>query len=283
VTALQFDPGYGPLLDTTVRIASWNLWGWYEPWAVRQPAIIETLHAIDADILGLQEVWEDDTRNQAAEIAAALGYEHYVFAHNLEVDGRRAGNAVVSRWPISRHEVAVLPRDGAGARDDEGEERLCVFANVEGPRGPIQIYCAHLSWRSDHSGVRQAQVRAICEFVRAQRPRPFPAVLVGDLNSVPASEEIRMLTGRVAAPVPGVLFRDAWEEAGDGGAGYTISHANPYCYATLGPQMRIDYVMAGQPKLGGAGHVRTIRIIGDQPVAGTHPSDHYGLVAELRY
>ena len=70
-----------------------------------------------------------------------------MYAPNLERDGARSGNAVLSRWPIARHEVRALPRRGAyEAVDDEGEERLCVFAEVNGPRGPIQIFCAHLSW-----------------------------------------------------------------------------------------------------------------------------------------
>jgi len=280
---LDYDPGYGPLLETTVRIATWNLWGRYGPWEARLPAIVETLRAVDADIVALQEVWDDDDRNQARVVADALGYGPPVYAHNLERDGARSGNAVLSRWPIARHEVRMLPREGGGARDDEGEERLCVFAEVDGPRGPIQIYCAHLSWRSDHSAVRQEQVKAMCSLVRAQRPRPFPAVLVGDLNAEPNSDEIRMLTGRTAAPVPGVMFRDGWEVAGDGSAGYTISNDNPFSRANLGPEQRIDYVMVGQAKLGGCGHVVSIRIIGDELVDGMCPSDHVGLVAELRY
>ena len=130
----SYDPGYGPLVKTRVRIATWNLWGRYGPWEARLPVIIENLDAINADILALQEVWEDDTRSQAEEIAAALGCTEPVYAANLERDGARSGNAVLSRWPITRHEVRKLPRRGAhDAIDEEGEERLCVFAEVDGP------------------------------------------------------------------------------------------------------------------------------------------------------
>ena len=58
---LAYDPGYGPLVTTRVRIATWNLWGRYGPWEARLPVIIENLRAINADILALQEVWEDDS------------------------------------------------------------------------------------------------------------------------------------------------------------------------------------------------------------------------------
>jgi endonuclease/exonuclease/phosphatase family metal-dependent hydrolase len=281
---IQYDPGYGPLVETHVRIATWNLWARYGPWEERAPAIEATLRAVDADIVGLQEVWDDGTRNQARELADALGYVGSVWAPNLTFpDGVRAGNAVISRWPIRREVVRQLPREGAGAADDEGEERIAVLAEVDGPRGPIQTFCAHFSWRSDHSGVRQEQVRALCAFVRECRPRSFPAVVVGDLNSEPGSDEIRMLTGLAAVPVPGVVFRDAWRVVNGDAPGHTVSNDNPFDAANLFFDQRIDYILTGVPKLGGAGHARSCRVFGDAPVDGMWPSDHYGVVAELRY
>jgi endonuclease/exonuclease/phosphatase family metal-dependent hydrolase len=280
---IEFDAGYGRLLETNVRIATWNVWGRYGPWAERLPAIVETLRGIDADIVGLQEVWEEDARSQAGELAAALGYPEPVYAANLERDGVRSGNAVLSRWPIGRHAVRRLPREGAGAYDDEGEERLCVLAEVNGPRGPIQVYCAHLSWRGDHSGPRQAQVGAICEFVREQRPRSFPAVLLGDLNADPDSDELRTLTGQRAVPVPGVMFRDVWTWAGNEGRGATWSNDNPFAAASLDLDRRIDHILVGAPKANGCGQPLAAWIAGHEPVDGIHGSDHFAVVTELRY
>jgi endonuclease/exonuclease/phosphatase family metal-dependent hydrolase len=281
---LEYDPGYGPLVETTVRIATWNLWGRYGPWEARMPAIEATLRRIDADVVALQEVWEDAERNQAAALADALGYTEPVYSANLDRDGARSGNTIMARWPIAQHDVRVLPRDAGIVRDDEGEERLCVFAEVDGPRGPIQVFCAHLSWSSDHSAVRQLQVAEICEFVRSKRPRPYPAVLCGDLNAEPDSDEIRMLTGHAAVSTPRVIFRDAWVAARRyDSPGFTIDAANPFVAATLDRDMRIDYVLAGQPKLGGVGHVRTARVDGNVPIDGMWASDHFAVVAELRY
>jgi endonuclease/exonuclease/phosphatase family metal-dependent hydrolase len=281
---LQYDPGYGPLITTRVRIATWNLWGRYGPWEARLPVIIDNLCAINADILALQEVWEDDARSQAHEIATALGYAEPVYAHNLERDGARSGNAVLSRWPITRREVRVLPRRGAGdAVDEEGEERLCLFAEVDGPRGPIQIFCAHLSWSDDHSAIRQEQTREIARFIRETRPRSFPAVLCGDLNAEQSSDELRLLTGRAATPIPRVILRDAWEAARNTNPGYTWSNDNPFAAANLDLDRRIDHVMVAQPKLGGVGHVLAAHIAGDVPIDGMWGSDHLAVVAELRY
>jgi endonuclease/exonuclease/phosphatase family metal-dependent hydrolase len=280
---IAYDAGYGRLLETRVRIATWNIWGRYGPWAARLPVITETLRRIDADIVGLQEVWEDDDRSQAAELAAALGYTEPVFAANLERDGARSGNAVLSRWPIGRREVRTLPREGAGAADDEGEERLAVLAEVDGPRGPIQVFCAHLSWRGDHSGPRQAQVAAICQFVRDTRPRSFPAVLLGDLNADPDSDEVRTLTGQRAVPVPGVMFRDVWEWVGNTDRGATWSNDNPFAAASLDLDRRIDHMLVAAPKAGGCGQPLTASLIGNEPIDSMFGSDHFGIVAELRY
>jgi endonuclease/exonuclease/phosphatase family metal-dependent hydrolase len=280
---IDYDAGYGRLLETTVRIATWNLWGRYGPWAERLPAIVETLRRVDADIVGLQEVWEDDRRSQASELADALGYSEPVYEANLERDGARSGNAVLSRWPIGRRDVRRLPREGAGTADDEGEERLVVLAEVEGPRGPIQVFCAHLSWRGDHSGVRQEQVAAICGFVRECRPRSFPAVLLGDLNADPDSDELRALTGQRAVPVPGVMFRDTWAWSGNPDRGATWSNDNPFAAASLDLDRRIDHILVAAPKAGGCGQPLATRIIGDRPIDDMYGSDHFGVVAELRY
>jgi len=245
--------------------------------------IEQNMRAVDADIWALQEVWEGDEGNQARVLAGALGHEHVVFAPNLARDGAYSGNAIVSRWPIRDHEVRVLPRTVGDARDDEGEERLVVFAEIDGPRGPIQVYCAHLSWRDDHSAIRQAQVGEICRLVRERRPRTFPAVLCGDLNADPTSDELRMLTGQAAAPVPGVMFRDAWLAAGDGSDGATATNANPFYAALLDRDRRIDFVLVGTPKLGGVGNVLEARVAGTTSVADMWPSDHLAVVAELRY
>jgi len=280
---IDYDAGYGRLLETTVRIATWNLWGRYGPWEQRLPAIIETLRRVDADIVGLQEVWEDDRRSQACELADALGYAEPVYEANLERDGARSGNAVLCRWPIGRREVRRLPREGAGTADDEGEERLVVLAEVEGPRGPIQVFCAHLSWRGDHSGVRQEQVAAICGFVRECRPRSFPAVLLGDLNADPDSDELRTLTGQRAVPVPGVMFRDTWTWSGNDDRGATWSNDNPFAAASLDLDRRIDHILVAAPKAGGCGQPLATWIIGDRPVDDMYGSDHFGVVTELRY
>jgi endonuclease/exonuclease/phosphatase family metal-dependent hydrolase len=270
---------YGPLIETRVRVLSWNLWWRFGPWVARRSAITTLLGRLDPDIACLQEVWDDGTTCFAAELADALGY-HHVYDARLEIDGVRFGNAVLSRWPIASHGTLPLP-----APDEDEELRLCLRADVDGPRGPIQAFCTHLNWRFDQGGIRQSQVRSICTFVEESRPeggRTFPPLLCGDFNADPDSDEVRMLTGKADPPTPGLVFHDAWTAAGEG-PGMTWDNANPYASVALEPDRRIDYVFAGWPKRGGAGHVTSCELHGLEPVDGVIPSDHLAVLAELRY
>lgn len=268
---------YGELIDTRLSVLTWNLWWRFGPWEARQPAIEATIAALSPDLLALQEVWDDGTTNQAAHLAARLGY-HHIYASRLESHGVKFGNAVLSRWPIADHEWRPLP-----APEDLDESRTVLRADVDGPRGPIQVFCTHLNWRFDQSHVRQDQVRAIARFVKESPDRSFPPVLCGDFNADPSSDEVRMLTGRTTVPEPKLVFHDAWEAGGDGSAGNTWLNANPYAAQDLEIDRRIDYVFVGWPKNGGAGHVVGCSVEGADPVDGVVPSDHAAVLAQLRY
>jgi endonuclease/exonuclease/phosphatase family metal-dependent hydrolase len=272
------DTAYGPLAAGTLRVLTWNLWWRHGPWEARLPAILEAVAALDPDVACFQEVWVDEGSGDtlAGRIAERLGGFHYVGASRLSIEGVSFGNAVVSRWPILGSEVLDLP-----APPDSEELRTCLRADVDTPDGAVQLYSTHLNWRFDESHVRQAQVRAICEFVAAAPPRTYPPVLCGDMNAAPDSDEIRMLTGRAAVPVPKLVFHDAWEVAGNG-TGSTWANANPFARLDLEPDRRIDYVLVGWPKAGGRGHVRSCTVVGTEAVDGTVPSDHYGVLATLR-
>ncbi|MGH8984674.1 MAG: endonuclease/exonuclease/phosphatase family protein [Acidimicrobiia bacterium] len=268
---------FGNLIDTRLRVLTWNVWWRFGPWQARQSAIEATLRRLDADVVALQEVWaEVGGRNQAAVLADQLGYEH-VFTPGFD-DGQVAfGLAVLSRWPIVSSEARPLP-----TMPGVDELRVALEAEIDGPRGRVEVYTTHLNWRFDQSDVRQLQVRALAEMVAASDGRTYPAIVCGDFNADPLSDEVRMLTGRSSVPVPRLVFHDAWEVAGHG-PGHTWSNDNPFAACDLEPDRRIDYVFVGWPKARGAGHVVGAGVEGVEPVDGVHPSDHYAVLAELRY
>jgi endonuclease/exonuclease/phosphatase family metal-dependent hydrolase len=268
-------------VETRLRVLTWNLWWRFGPWETRQAAILDTLARIDADIICLQEVWETrDGESQPRALADALGFQ-YVAAAGLGLDlaPESLGNAVLTRWPISSARAAALP-----APKGLDELRVVLRADVDGPRGPVQVFCTHLNWRMDQSRVRQMQVAALCEFIASTRDqRTYPPVLCGDFNAEPDAAEIRQLTGLAAVPAEKLVFLDAWRVAGDAGPGWTWSRLNPFTASDPEPDRRIDYVFAGYPGERGEGEIVAARVEAIAPVDDVQPSDHYAVYAELRY
>lgn len=275
-------PGYRSqtLVDTTVRVLTWNLWWRFgADWERRQEGLVAVLREQDADLMCLQEVWQDGEDCQAARLAQALGVE-YAYTGASRIGEVWFGNALMSRWPIRHSESRMLP---SMPSDDGGRNCRVLMAEIEGPRGPLDVYTTHLSYKPEESAIRQRQVKAICQMVAERPSRPFPAIVAGDFNAVPESDEIRMMTGKAAVPVDGLVFYDAWEAANAEGPGFTWSHENAHTALALEPDRRLDYVFAGKPLANGAGHIRRAWRFGREPVDGLLPSDHYGVAAEIRY
>ncbi len=266
-----------PAIETRLRVLSWNLWWQFGPWQERAIAIVKTLRDLDADVIGLQEVWGEEGRDSAALLAAELGY-HHVYAPGAIINGVRMGNAILSRWPILKTETIQLRSDGKNE-----EMRVAVFAQVGGPRGKIPVFCTHLNWQMAHSHIRQMQVQDLAKFVKANKGWKFPPVICGDFNADPISEEIRMFTGQTTAALPGLVFHDAWAFVHGAAVGNTWDNVNPFVALEHEPDRRIDYIFTGWPRPDGAGHITDCRIAANAPVDGIWPSDHFALLAELRY
>jgi endonuclease/exonuclease/phosphatase family metal-dependent hydrolase len=265
---------YGPLIETTVRIATWNAWGRYGPWQEREAALIATLAAARPDVVVLTESWAKGGDSQCARLAEPLELPHMAFSGvPAQEDGSAlSGVGVLSRWPIT-----------AQAGMSFGALRV-LRAGISGPRGPLQVYGAVMdAWWLDQSGERQAAVSGLLEHLQDVRDHHTPLVVCGDFNADPDSDEIRMVTGRKAAPAPGLSFYDAWEVAGGDGRGCTWSNSNPWAVQLLWPDRRIDYIFTAAPRRGGAGHPRGVNLLGTNPVEGMYASDHFGVQADLRY
>jgi endonuclease/exonuclease/phosphatase family metal-dependent hydrolase len=268
--------------DGFLRVVTWNLWGRYGPWELRERAIAAVLAEQDADVVCLQESWIDlEGVTQAERLATRLGDVHHVVAERPSgMTGVTATNAVLSRWPIVEAETCWLPRVGGGV-----PYRSALFVTLDAPVGSLVVASTHLDHQFDASASRQGQVAALARYAAERRGDPdssFPVVVAGDLNAVPDSDEIRSLSGRGIPPVPGLIFTDAWEVAGDGGPGitWTTSVHQPH---TAWPRRRLDYVLVSWPRPKPLGNPARCALIGteaagDPPVL---PSDHYGVVADL--
>ncbi len=272
----QYEP-YGPVVATTMRIVTWNVWGRYGRWRERQAGIEETLAAEAPDVVCLVESWSHRDANQPDLIARRLGYEHSLFAGGRQQEDWVSGTGLVSRWPVTSQEHRALPgEDGSGSGS-------ALFASMDGDRGPIQLFVVILDYPLHGSAVRQAQVRQLAGFISERTRRRHPIVVCGDFNAGPDADELRMLTGRTAPVAPGLVFYDAWEVAGDGTAGHTWSNGNPLAALALYPDRRFDYVLSAWPRRGGVGHPVHCRRLGVRPADQAQLSDHYGILADLRY
>jgi endonuclease/exonuclease/phosphatase family metal-dependent hydrolase len=275
---MSFDPyaPYGAMVETTFRVVTWNVWGRYGEWSARLDGIIAELKRSAPDIVCLEEAWATPQQGQGDRGGEALGLPYRFGWGDWQQDGWTSGGAICSRWPIATREHRPLPGE-AGAAGAAG------YAGIDGPRGVIELFVVMLDYPLHASGVRQHQVRELVKFVTEAASRRHPVIMCGDFNAGPDSDELRMLTGRSQPPAPGMVFYDAWEVAGDGGPGFTWSNQNPLAAVSLLPDRRFDYVLSAWPRRGGAGHPVRCELLGVRPRQDAQLSDHYGVVADLRY
>jgi endonuclease/exonuclease/phosphatase family metal-dependent hydrolase len=274
-------------------VATLNIWGRSGNWPARREVLRQRLSELDVDVLGLQEVEElvqpDGTSaNQAEELAAVLGFHvaYGVSFARAQPGGvtRNFGNAVLSRFPISRSECHPLPE---AERD---EPRSVLFAVVDAGFAAVPVVATHLAWRLDNSAGRVRQVvelARICERAWPERsehdeddPTYFPVVVLADLNAEPGSDELRYLTGLTSLGTRGVRFADVWRYGG-AGPGYTYDPVNTFAAEAHEHARRIDYVLIRGPGDGGTGLPHAPRLAFTEPLDGVHASDHFGVVVDL--
>ncbi|MHC1560186.1 endonuclease/exonuclease/phosphatase family protein [Actinomycetospora sp. C-140] len=143
----------------------------------------------------------------------------------------------------------------------------------------------HLTPALTDSALRVLQVRAITRHVAGADPTDLPPVVTGDFNAEPASDEMRLLEGHLTAPAePGLLLADAWRWA-DGADPFdraTWRPDNPYVAALGDPPSRVDRVLLGLGRGPVPVRVERVGLVGTGPEVGVWPSDHAGVVVDLR-
>ena len=276
-----------------MRIMTWNVQGRVGDWQTRHGALRSWIAQTAPDVLTLQESWvERDGATQAARLGEELGL-HSVTAADLAGFDRYPQatywvvNAVLSRWPLSIERVCPLP-------DERGEStwRHVLVTRVQRPAdegGPFVAAGTHLEHGLEHSARRSAQMSALVNHLaevlgeETRRRESLPAILAGDLNCTPESDEYRRATGLAPGAVPNFTLVDAWTAAGNTDPGHTWSAANPLVPRhAIHPHRRLDYVMVSTPRRPGAGHVRECTLAGTAAVENVWASDHFAVVAEVR-
>lgn len=276
-----------------MRIMTWNVQGRVGEWEARHGALRSWIERTAPDVLTLQESWvEPDGTTQAARLGEELGM-HSVTAADLAGFDRYPEaqywvvNALLARWPITIERLCPLPDERA-----EPTWRHVLVTRVHRPGdegGPFVAAGTHLEHGLEHSARRSVQVAALMSHLaetlgdEIQRRESLPAVLAGDLNCTPESDEYRCATGLSAGPVPNFTLVDAWTAAGNTEPGHTWSARNPLVPRhAIHPHRRLDYVMVSTPRRAGAGHVRRCTLAGTAAVDDVWASDHFAVVAEVK-
>jgi endonuclease/exonuclease/phosphatase family metal-dependent hydrolase len=263
----------------TIRAATLNIWNRMGAWEDRLRVIRHHLEALAPDVLALQEVIRLEGEyevNQAEDIARGFGY-HIAFGRGIDAKPWGLGNAILSKWPITRTLTFGLP--------GTDEARSVVFAEVDSPTGKLPVFSTHLNWKLDEGHIRQLQVRALASFVASVSPANvedvLPPIVMGDFNAEPDSDEIRFMRGHTSLNGTCVYYADSFALSGDGSAGITFSRTNPNALTLREPNRRIDYVFVRGPDEKLRGEPLEARVCFDTPLGDVWASDHFGVVATI--
>lgn len=192
LVALAFAAGAAADSDPTFRVLTYNIHhGEGTDGRVDLERIASVIREAHPDIVCLQEVDRNLARTQRLDmpetLARLLGMP-VVFGPNLETDGGQYGNATLTRFPVTFHEVIPLPVP-------EGDEpRGCLRTTIEVHGRPVDVYNAHFGLTAAQ---RKDQASAL-----AARLGPGPAVLAGDLNAHADSAVLQILGGPLRDAVP---------------------------------------------------------------------------------
>ncbi len=171
----------------------------------------------EADVIALQEVDRHWTRSamadQAAEFAGLFPEHHWVYGPAMDLDSklvnrrRQFGNMLLARAPILSSRNHLLPKKNLPEK--LSSQRALLEAVIEAPSGPLRVHSLHLG--HSETGERLLQIARLREILAAapteggawtgrdydpvwkqdgpQPPMPARAILLGDFNLKPESEE----------------------------------------------------------------------------------------------
>jgi endonuclease/exonuclease/phosphatase family metal-dependent hydrolase len=228
-----------------LRVATFNLRrGLDAHGRLRLGGLTDACQALDADVIGLQEVdrrrWRSRLVDQLAYVARRLRYAHAVAPAQSRHLGRGYGNALLVRGAITDTEARTLP--GTGTQ----QPRVALLARVEVAGTALSVAVSHLQHHPRAllhlPDEAPEQLRAVLGWLRE---RPGPRLLLADLNLQPP-RAVPMLEG----------------------AGFTVAIAEP-AYPAVAPRLQLDYIAVEGLSVESAG-VAPAAVISDHcPVVAT--------------
>jgi endonuclease/exonuclease/phosphatase family metal-dependent hydrolase len=254
-----------------MRIVTYNIHGWRT--ADNQPnltAVGDALQALDADIIGLNEVYYPRVITGSDQPALAALAErlhmHFVFGPCLrwpaqnDMPADAYGNALLSRWPIiadAAHHLTSKEEDPQRLLATK-EQRGLLEGRIQLPPGSslgqtFTVYSIHLDHTDEEA--RSIQLRVARTWLGRDRSRAhvvmgdFNAISLGDfedraaeLDEIAAHHTGHNLTNRPAGPQ--VIAQ--MEKAGYVDLYPKFNGPGERSYLTSTTAIRIDYIFASR-------------------------------------
>lgn len=246
-----------PARTRTLKVATFNIWHDLGDWPLRRPLVIETLRALDADVIALQEVLEDADKglpNQAETIAQALGgpggaYQVAFVSTDPQGARRRYGNALLSRRPILWTDTVFL--------EPSEDSRTAIRARIDLGDATAEVVNTHFHHTAEGAPIRARQAAHLIDWMgRATSPR----IVMGDFNAPLDDAGLTGLTQAFVSALPA------------GAAATTLNPADGHASRV------IDHVFV-EPRI----QVLSSGVAGDQRghQGDRLPSDHFAVHATL--
>lgn len=154
--------------------------------------VAEVIASFQPDIVGLQELDLGRKRSggvdQAGLIALELGFDR-IFHPALIRNEEHYGDAILSRWPMTRRLVGELPSQKAFPFP---ETRGALWVEIQTPFGRVHVINTHFGIGTGER-IEQAEALIGAEWIGAV-PEEEPLIVLGDFNSLPSSRPYRILT-----------------------------------------------------------------------------------------
>ena len=212
----------------------------------------ETIREAGADIVGLQEIRGEGQHRgeyeaQAKILGEMLGFNYY-FAEAIRFGGVDPyGNALLSRFPITRAETVMIPDPAVRLVPGGYYETRCVLSatlDTGTPEG-LNVLVSHFGLNPDE---HRLAVKTVAGLLPAER-----GVLMGDLNMKPGNLKLRPIRRKLTDTA-------AFLAPGDNG----------YTFPSDRPSRKIDYIF-----------VTRDLTVGACSVFPKVASDHRALLADI--
>jgi endonuclease/exonuclease/phosphatase family metal-dependent hydrolase len=173
-------------VNQTLNVATYNIHKGFSSFT-RRMAIHELrdrLRALDSDLVFLQEVhggqarhaarYEDWPKAPQYEFLADSVWNNFAYGRNAVYDAGHHGNAILSRYPITRWDN----QDISGHRFERRGLLHCEIA-IPGWSQPLHCVCVHLALTARS---RSVQLEKLRQRVERWVPADAPLIVAGDFN-----------------------------------------------------------------------------------------------------